>query len=132
MAVGSREPFRALPQLSLEGRAPSGEAFARRWKALHRHEQQWIRQAAYRARRAEEPELRELVAGFAWRELGRLGWGALAGAIGMVALQVAMYLASGGALALTGAGGAIVIAGMLWTARRLAVALALNIGPPRP
>jgi small-conductance mechanosensitive channel len=128
----SRIGYRVLwGEPSLDGRVPAGDAFAARWKALDREEQQWVREQAYRARRQEEADLRALVAGYAWRELTRLPrYG-----IGVVAVVVVfaflLLLAGAGPSTIAFVGGPFgALLGLLAAARRLAAAVANNVGPP--
>jgi hypothetical protein len=122
--------FTPLPRPSLDGRVPTGRVFRERWRELDRQERQWVRQATAEARRQAEPELQALVAGYAWRQLQLLAWAA--GAFFLFGLFFELLGAFLGQPALTGfhiAAVALIILPV--QARRLAVALANNIGPPR-
>lgn len=126
--VSRREIF-SLP--SLDGRVMPEEEFQRRWKAMDREERQWLREAGLRARREAEPELRLLVAAYVWRELRRLPsyyGGVVAAAVVVHFVLLLAGRPEGGAtmvilIAISG------VFGLVQT-RRLAAALALNIGPP--
>jgi hypothetical protein len=104
--------------------------FRERWRELDRQERQWVRKATAEARRQAEPELQALVAGYAWRQLQLLTWAG--GAFFLLGLFFELLGVILGQPALRGfnvAGVALVVLTVL--ARRLAAALANNIGPPR-
>ena len=121
--------MRTLPwQLpSMGKRVLTPDEFASRWTSLDKRERRWVREAAYEGRTDADPELRQLIAAFAWRELRRqpVMWTAFVAFLTVATFGLVFADASVAPL--------VPSAGMpalhMFHSRRLAAALAKNVNP---